>query len=69
MKEHPAIPRLTPPESAMAIRASTSEHVELAFVFAYLHWNKARGDMLANLAVQGRLLASVSKEGVQHGES
>ena len=63
MSEHPAIPRLTPTESAMAIRASTSEHIELAFVFAYLHWSKARGDMLASLAVQTRLLASVSEEG------
>lgn len=63
MSEHPAIPQLTPTESAMTLQASTAEHVTPAFVLAYLHWSKARGDMLANLAVQGRLLASVSKEG------
>jgi len=46
MNEHPAIPRLTPDECAMTVQASTAEHVSSAFVLAYLHWSRARGDML-----------------------
>lgn len=46
------IPQLTPDENAMALQASTAEHVTPAFVLAYLHWNKARGDMLASTAIQ-----------------
>ena len=64
MNDHPAIPQLTPPESAMAYQAEhAGQYTATAFVLAYLHWSKARGNMLASMAVQTRLLASVSEEG------
>ena len=64
MPESSSIPRLTPEESAMAYKAEhAGRYTMTTFILAYLHWNKARGDMLANTAVQARLLASVSKEG------
>lgn len=47
MSEHPAIPQLTPDENAMAYKAEhAGRYTMTAFVLAYLHWNKARGQML-----------------------
>lgn len=64
MTDHPAIPRLTPEENAIAAQAERAgERTATAFVLAYLHWSKARGDMLASLAVQGKLKVIVSREG------
>lgn len=53
MSAHPAIPQLTPDENAMTYQASQAgQYTVTTFVLAYLHWSKARGDMLANVAIQ-----------------
>lgn len=41
------IPPLTPEESSMVYDASHLEHPSLSFVLRYLHWARARGQMVA----------------------
>ena len=66
MPKSPAIPPLTPEETALARQAEHSEHIPLATVLRYIHWSKARAGLLDAIAEQGQQLALVSKEGESH---
>lgn len=55
----PEIPALTPEETAMVRRAEHAKDMSKAFVLHYLHWHKARAEMLDAIAKQGQQLALV----------
>ena len=40
------LPRLRPAESALVYSVVHDENLLLARVFAYLHWSKARGELI-----------------------
>lgn len=52
-----SIPALTPEETSMAYDATHLEHPSLALVLRYLHWAKARGEMLDTMLKEGSQLA------------
>ena len=58
----PRIPKLTPEEANMAYTAAHAENVTLAFVLHYLHWAKARAQMLDTI-VQTRQLTLIGEKG------
>lgn len=57
------VPALTPEETAMVRRAEHAKDTSAAFVLHYLHWSKARGEMLDAAIKLGQQLSLVSGNG------
>lgn len=57
------IPALTPEETAMVRQAEHAKDMNVAFVLHYLHWSKARAEMLDAAIKLGQQLVLVGKEG------
>lgn len=63
----PAIPALTKEEAALAGQAEQAlERLLLETVFRYLHWAKARAELLDAIAKEPKQLVLADKEGEGH---
>lgn len=58
------IPTLTPEESALVLQAEKAEHIPMATLLRYLHWSKARRELLESMLTAKQLLLDLEAKPV-----